>query len=173
MPKPIAVAVLNWNGRALLEAYLSKLVEDSQDLGTVYVIDNASSDDSLEWMRRNTPEVKIIELESNYGYAGGYNKGLAQIEEEFVVLINSDIESTPGWLEPLLKRFEADEKLAALQPKILDLKDRSNSSTPVLRAAIWTISDMPFAVVAYSKIWKRMSSNIKITKNAFGLLALA
>ena len=125
MPKPIAVAVLNWNGRALLEAYLSKLVEDSQDLGTVYVIDNASSDDSIEWMRRNTPEVKIIELESNYGYAGGYNKGLAQIEEEFVVLINSDIESTPGWLKPLIKRFEADEKLAALQPKILDLKDRS------------------------------------------------
>lgn len=125
MPKPIAVAVLNWNGRALLQAYLRKLVEDSKDLGKVYVIDNASTDDSIEWMRQNTPEVNIIELKSNYGYAGGYNKGLAQIKEEFVVLINSDIESTPGWLQALMERFEADEKLAALQPKILDLKNRS------------------------------------------------
>lgn len=125
MPKPIAVAVLNWNGRALLEAYLSKLVEDSKDLAKVYVIDNASTDDSLEWMRQNVADVDIIELESNFGYAGGYNKGLQQIEEDFVVLINSDIESTPGWLQPLMARFEAEPKLAALQPKILDLKDRS------------------------------------------------
>lgn len=125
MPKSIAVAVLNWNGRALLEAYLNKLIEDSQDLGSVYVIDNASSDDSIEWMKEHAQKARIIELESNFGYAGGYNKGLTAIEEDFVVLINSDIESSPGWLKPLVAQFETDPKLGALQPKILDLKNRS------------------------------------------------
>lgn len=125
MPKGIAVAVLNWNGLSLLQRFIGKLVQDSQPLGQVYIIDNDSSDESMAWVKANHPTVKLIQLDANYGYAGGYNRGLEQIEEELVVLINSDIESSPNWLEPIAKRFNADPSLGALQPKILDLKDRS------------------------------------------------
>lgn len=125
MPKPIALAVLNWNGLELLKAYLGKLVEDSAELGKVYLVDNGSTDESLKWTRENLPEVSIIALENNGGYAGGYNQALKQLEEEIVILINSDIETSPHWLEPIAAAFEAKPKLGALQPKILDLKDRS------------------------------------------------
>lgn len=125
MPKSIAVAVLNWNGLALLQAYLPKLVKDSDPLGQVYLIDNNSSDQSVAWTQENLPEVKTILLDGNYGYAGGYNRALKELKEEIVILINSDIESTPQWLEPLAKRFSENPGLGALQPKILDLKDRS------------------------------------------------
>tara|TARA_Y100001978_G_C23673785_1_gene425255 strand:+ start:274 stop:1290 length:1017 start_codon:yes stop_codon:yes gene_type:complete len=125
MPDTIAVAVLNWNGQSLLERYLPKLVADSKGLGKVYLIDNASTDNSISWTQEKLPEVEIIKLDDNYGYAGGYNKAIAQLEEELVVLINSDIESTPNWLQPIAARFAAEPKLGALQPKILDLKDRS------------------------------------------------
>jgi len=125
MPDKIAVAVLNWNGLSLLQRFLDKLVQDSSPLGKVYLIDNASSDESIAWTKEHIPSVEIIELDANFGYAGGYNKGLDQIEEEIVVLINSDIESTPQWLQPIAKRFDEDPRLGALQPKILDLKDRS------------------------------------------------
>lgn len=125
MPKKIAVAILNWNGKALLERFLGKVVEDSADLGQVYLIDNASNDDSINYSQSKHPEVKIIALDDNYGYAGGYNRALAQLEEEIVVLLNSDIETTAQWLEPIAKAFANNPKLGALQPKILDLKDRS------------------------------------------------
>lgn len=125
MPDTIAVAVLNWNGQSLLARYLPKLVADSKGLGKVYLIDNASSDNSISWTQEKLPEVEILKLDDNYGYAGGYNKAIAQLEEDLVVLINSDIESTPNWLEPIAARFATEPKLGALQPKILDLKDRS------------------------------------------------
>lgn len=125
MPSKIAVAILNWNGKALLERFLGKVVEDSANLGQVYLIDNASSDDSLAYTKAQHPEVKIIALDNNYGYAGGYNRALAHLDEEIIVLLNSDIETSPNWLEPIAEAFAKHPKLGALQPKILDLKDRS------------------------------------------------
>ena len=125
MPSKIAVAILNWNGKALLERFLGKVVEDSANLGQVYLIDNASSDDSLAYTKAQHPEVKIIALDNNYGYAGGYNRALAHLDEEIIVLLNSDIETSPDWLEPIAEAFAKHPKLGALQPKILDLKDRS------------------------------------------------
>jgi GT2 family glycosyltransferase len=119
---PIAVAILNWNGRKLLERFLANVLENSTPLARVYLIDNNSNDDSIEYTRSNFPAVTIITLEDNYGYAGGYNKGLKFITEEFVVLLNSDVEVSANWLEPLYSRFTADALLAALQPKIKDLK---------------------------------------------------
>jgi GT2 family glycosyltransferase len=119
---PIAVAILNWNGRKLLERFLANVLENSTPLAHVYLIDNNSNDDSIEYTRSNFPAVTIITLEDNYGYAGGYNKGLKFISEEFVVLLNSDVEVSANWLEPLYIRFTADASLAALQPKIKDLK---------------------------------------------------
>ncbi len=124
MPKNIAVAVLNWNGLDLLQRFLPKLCEDSASQAKVYLIDNNSTDESITWTKSECREVEIIALDENHGYAGGYNRALDQIEEEIVVLVNSDIESTPNWLEPLAKRFDEEPNLGALQPKILDLKDR-------------------------------------------------
>ncbi|PTM03622.1 MAG: dTDP-Rha--alpha-D-GlcNAc-pyrophosphate polyprenol alpha-3-L-rhamnosyltransferase [Bacteroidetes bacterium] len=119
---PIAVAILNWNGKKLLERFLANVLEHSSPLAKVYLIDNNSSDDSIAYTKAEFPAVEIISLADNYGYAGGYNKGLKHIEEEIVILLNSDVEVSPNWLEPLYSRFTADATLAALQPKIKDLK---------------------------------------------------
>lgn len=121
MPKKIAVAILNWNGRALLERFLPKVVEHSPE-GQIYLVDNDSADDSIAWCQQAYPTVKIIALDGNYGYAGGYNRAMPQIEEELVVLLNSDIETTPNWLAPIIEAFENDPELGAAQPKLHDLK---------------------------------------------------
>ncbi len=121
--KPFAVAILNWNGQKLLEAYLPKVIAHSQDLARIYVIDNNSSDDSLAWIRNHHPEVKIIKHKKNLGYAGGYNQAMPKIAEDFVVLLNSDIETTPNWLDPIHQLFQQNKDLAACQPKIRDLKN--------------------------------------------------
>lgn len=122
MPLSTAVAILNWNGKALLERFLPSVTAHSPQ-ATIYVIDNASADDSQEFIRQQYPQVKIIALQQNGGYAGGYNQGLKQISEDLVVLLNSDLEVTENWLSPLISRFEQNEKLGALQPKIKDLKN--------------------------------------------------
>ncbi len=122
MSKKIAVAILNWNGADLLKRFLPGVLKYSQEEAIVYVIDNNSTDNSVAVLKRDFKEVKIIVIPENLGYAGGYNKGLEWIDEEYVVLLNSDVEVTQNWLTPLIARLEADPKLAALQPKILDLK---------------------------------------------------
>lgn len=119
----IAVAILNWNGVELLRRFLPDVLKHSQELATVYVIDNNSADQSREMLEREFPEVKVVELPANYGYAGGYNKGLEYLKEPYAVLLNSDVKVTAGWLVPLLRHFEENPNLAALQPKILDLKN--------------------------------------------------
>lgn len=122
MPLSTAVAILNWNGKALLERFLPSVTAHSPQ-AAIYVIDNASADDSLAFIRQYYPQVQIIALPQNGGYAGGYNQGLKQISEDLVVLLNSDVEVTDNWLGPLISRFEQNEKLGALQPKIKDLKN--------------------------------------------------
>lgn len=122
MPLSTAVAILNWNGKTLLERFLPSVTAHSPQ-AAIYVIDNASADDSLAFIRQQYPQVKIIALQQNGGYAGGYNQGLKQISEDLVVLLNSDVEVTDNWLGPLISRFEQNEKLGALQPKIKDLKN--------------------------------------------------
>lgn len=124
MPKPFAVAILNWNGLDLLKRFLPQVLAHSAELGQVYLIDNASQDQSRSWTAENYPEVGLIALEQNLGYAGGYNAGLKGLSEEFLVLINSDVETTAGWLRPLYERMMEKPKLAALQPKLKDLKAR-------------------------------------------------
>ena len=118
----IAVVILNWNGLDLLKEYLSDVIRFSAPLGRVYVIDNDSSDGSQEWLAAQEPDIRFISNPANFGYAGGYNKGLSDIEETYAVLLNSDVAVTEGWLEPLLAKMEERPDLAAIQPKILDLK---------------------------------------------------
>lgn len=120
--KPIAVAVLNWNGRHLLERYLPSVYAHSKHLAHIYVIDNDSTDDSISWLEKNYPDITIIKNKGNSGYAGGYNQAMPSIKEELVALLNSDIETTEGWIEPILQLFETHKNLAACQPKLRDLK---------------------------------------------------
>jgi len=119
-----AVVVLNWNGKAWLEKFLPNLVKHSQE-ATVFVADNASTDDSVDFVKNNFPTVKIIVNASNGGYAKGYNDALNQIDAEYFVLINSDIEVTEGWLSPIIDLMDSDKKIAACQPKLLDYNKRN------------------------------------------------
>ena len=119
-----AVVVLNWNGKAWLEKFLPTLVKHSQE-ATVFVADNASTDNSVDFVKNNFPNVKIIINATNGGYAKGYNDALKQIDAEYFVLINSDIEVTEGWLSPIIDLMDSDKKIAACQPKLLDYNKRN------------------------------------------------
>ncbi len=119
----IAVVILNWNGRNLLEQFLPSVTQYSED-AKVYVADNASTDGSVAFIRENFPQVDIIQNSVNGGYAKGYNDALKELSEDIFILLNSDLEVTPGWLPPLIEEFENSRETAALQPKILDLKRR-------------------------------------------------
>jgi GT2 family glycosyltransferase len=119
----IAVAILNWNGKQLLERFLPSVVKYSPE-ATVYIIDNASTDASKSYVEENWPSIKWIQNSGNGGYAKGYNDGLVHINEAFAVLLNSDVEVSEAWLQPLLKAMQTNPKLAALQPKIKDLKNK-------------------------------------------------
>ena len=122
----IAVVILNWNGRAkgLIEKYLPSVVKYSAN-ATVYVADNGSEDDSLLFIAQHFPTVKTIALEKNYGFTGGYNRALAQIEAEYFVLLNDDVEVTFKWLRPVIELMESDDKIAICQPKLLSYKDKT------------------------------------------------
>lgn len=122
----VALVVLNWNGKKLLEEFVPKLLEYGHPQATLYIADNASTDDSLEYVRSNFPEVKWVQNEQNGGYAKGYNDALARIDAEIFALVNSDIEVTPGWLDPVIAEFETHPDCAAIQPKILDYKRRGH-----------------------------------------------
>ena len=120
----IAVVVLNWNGKSWLEKFLPTLINHSKE-AIVFVADNASTDESVSFVKDNFPTVKIIVNASNGGYAKGYNDVLKQIDAEYFVLINSDIEVTDGWLSPIISLMDSDEQIAACQPKLLDYNNRA------------------------------------------------
>lgn len=120
----IAIVILNWNGKSWLEKFLPNVIEHSQN-SEIYVIDNASTDDSVSFLKLNFPTVKIIINDKNYGFAGGYNEGLKKVNSEIYCLLNSDVEVTENWISPILNLFENDEKISAIQPKILDYNRRN------------------------------------------------
>ena len=119
----IAVVVLNWNGKVWLKKFLPTLVKYSND-ATVFVVDNASTDDSISFLKQEYPEVNVILNKKNSGYAKGYNDGLSQISAEYFVLINSDIEVTENWLSPIIDLMEKEPCVAACQPKLLDYNNK-------------------------------------------------
>ena len=119
-----AIVILNWNGVKMLTRFLPNVLDYSRDEATVYVADNASTDNSLEVLKRHFPEIKIIVLEKNWGFAEGYNKALEQIEAKYYVLLNSDVEVPHHWLTPLIEFMDNHPDTAACQPKLLSEKNR-------------------------------------------------
>ncbi|MEZ4999477.1 MAG: glycosyltransferase [Bacteroidales bacterium] len=115
-----AVVVLNWNGVGFLTRFLPGLVEKSRSEGCrIFMADNGSTDNSVEWTMSELPEVEIIRMEMNLGFSGGYNEALAQIEAEYFILVNSDIEVTDCWIDPLVDHLDKHPRTAICQPKIL------------------------------------------------------
>lgn len=121
----IAIAVLNWNGVELMQKFLPSVIKHSEN-AKIYVIDNASNDGSVFWLQMNYPEIELIVLDKNYGYAGGYNKGIAKISEPIVCCLNSDVEVTPNWLNSILALFDSDKNIVAVQPKIKDYNRKTH-----------------------------------------------
>ena len=122
----LAIVILNWNGEKMLRQYLPSVLKYSREEAVVYIADNASTDNSILMLKENFPECRLILLEKNWGFAEGYNKALAQIEAEYFLLLNSDIEVTPHWLTPLLSYMDAHADVAACQPKLLSIADRDS-----------------------------------------------
>lgn len=122
----LAIVILNWNGKQMLQTYLPKVLACSRDEAVVYVADNASTDDSLAMLNEKFPEVRQIVLDKNWGFADGYNKALAQIDAEYYVLLNSDVEVPEGWLVPLRTFMDAHQDVAACQPKLLSVADNDS-----------------------------------------------
>jgi GT2 family glycosyltransferase len=119
MTPKVAVVILNWNGKIFLERFLPGVIAHSAP-AVVIVADNASSDESVSWLRTHHPDVRVIENSFNGGFAQGYNEALQQVEAEYFVLLNSDIEVPDGWLEPLVELMDRSPDVAACQPKIID-----------------------------------------------------
>lgn len=123
----VAIVILNWNGCEMLESYLPSVIRSASSEGvTIYVADNGSTDNSVEMLRRNFPQVHLIVLRENHGFAEGYNLALKQVEAEYVVLLNSDVQVSEHWLSPLVTYMDAHPEVAACQPKILSLRSRDS-----------------------------------------------
>ena len=121
----LSVVILNWNGRRHLERYLPSVVAHTAGDAEVIVADNGSTDDSLQWLRLTYPDVKVIRLDRNYGFAGGYNRALKQVDSEYVLLLNSDVEVTAGWWQPLVEVLDTESDVAVVAPKLLADMERT------------------------------------------------
>lgn len=119
----VAIVILNYNGKALLEQFLPSVLEHSQQ-ATVYLADNASTDGSVAFVKEHFSKANLIINTKNGGYAKGYNDALKNLKEDVFVLLNSDVEVTQGWLSPILEAFKATKNVVAIQPKILDYKNK-------------------------------------------------
>lgn len=122
----VAIVILNWNGQQMLAKFLPNVVEYSRQEAEVWVADNCSSDNSMHLLETQFPQVKTIVLEQNFGFAEGYNRALKQIEAEYYILLNSDVEVCHHWLTPLIEFMDSHPGVAACQPKLLSEQDRDS-----------------------------------------------
>ncbi len=121
----VAIVILNWNGVNLFDRFLPSVVEHSVENNvTLIIADNGSSDKSLKYLEKHYPKITTIDLKKNYGFAKGYNKALKEINAEYYVLLNSDVEVTANWIEPCIELMRKNEKIAAVQPKILSYNQK-------------------------------------------------
>ena len=118
----VAVVILNWNGKEMLERFMPSVVQHSA--ARVIVADNGSTDGSVAFLQEHYPQVPLILLDKNYGFAEGYNRALAQVEADYYVLLNSDVECTPHWVEPVVAMMERHPEVAVAQPKLMMYDDK-------------------------------------------------
>lgn len=124
--KKVSVIILNYNGQKHLDTYLPSVIKNTPlHVADIIVADNASTDNSVEWLRETYPAIKVIQLKRNYGFAEGYNISIGRVETPYVILLNSDVEVTPNWIQPMLTFMDANQKVIAVQPKILQYKDKT------------------------------------------------
>jgi len=121
----ISVAILNYNGKSWLDKFLQIAIDKSPE-AEVIVIDNASTDDSVAFLQNNFPNIRLIQNDTNHGFAGGYNQGLKHIQSDYYILLNSDIEVTDNWIKPVIESIESDENTVAGQPKILAYNNKTH-----------------------------------------------
>ena len=119
----VAIVILNWNGQKLLEKFMPSIIEHSKE-ATIYLADNASTDDSIDYVKTHFPSIKIIENTVNGGYAKGYNDALKHLNEDIFCLLNSDVEVTKNWLVPIIETFKKEPNTAIIQPKLLNYNRR-------------------------------------------------
>ena len=120
----LAIVILNWNGVKLLKKFLKPLVTYTNAENEIYIIDNKSTDNSIDYIKSNFPTIKIIKNNDNYGYAKGYNEGLKKINADIFCLLNNDVEVTQNWIKPVMNEFRSNPITAAIQPKILNYKNK-------------------------------------------------
>lgn len=120
----VAIVILNWNGKKHLAQFLPSVLATSYARHEVIVADNASTDDSVAFLQQHYPQVRIILLQENHGFAQGYNEALKQVEADYFMLLNSDVEVTPGWLDPMVQLLERDANNVACQPKVLAWRNK-------------------------------------------------
>lgn len=121
----VAIVILNWNGKKFLEKFLPSVITNNNAYSEIIVVDNASSDDSISFLKNKYPSIKIIQNKVNGGFAKGYNDALKQVEAEYYVLLNSDVEVTPNWIDSIIELMDKDTSIAACQPKIKDYNNRN------------------------------------------------
>ncbi len=125
-PSPkVAIVILNWNGRKYLEQFLPSVLSTNYDNYEIIVADNGSTDDSITFLETQYPLIRLIRFTKNYGFAKGYNEALKQVQADYYLLLNSDVEVQAGWLLPMVNLLETDKNIAACQPKILSYKDKT------------------------------------------------
>ena len=120
-----AVVILNWNGQKMLERFLPSVTAHTQGDAEVIIADNGSTDESLPFLQKHYPQLRVIRLDKNYGFAGGYNKALQQVDADYYVLLNDDVEVTPGWIEPVIAQMQQHPDTAICQPKLLMYDQRN------------------------------------------------
>lgn len=120
----VAVVILNWNGEGMLKTYLPSVIENSKT-AEIIVADNGSTDNSIAFLKSEYPQIRIIDNKENFGFAEGYNLALKEVEAEYYVLLNSDVEVSPNWIEPIIELMDKDQKIACCQPKLLSYLEKN------------------------------------------------
>jgi GT2 family glycosyltransferase len=120
----VSIVILNWNGQKYLQQFLPSVLSSTYDNYEIVVADNNSTDNSIIFLKETYPQIRLITLDKNYGFAGGYNKALQQVQSDYYILLNSDVEVQPGWLQPMVNLLETNSSIAACQPKILSYHNK-------------------------------------------------
>ena len=164
----VAIVILNWNGRKLMEEFLPSVVSNSPEWAEVIVADNGSTDDSIEMLKAKFPTVGIISFNQNYGFAEGYNQALKRLDHEYCVLLNSDVEVTPNWLDAPIATLDSDPSIACVQPKIRAQRNKEYFEYAGAAGGYIDKYGYPFCRGESCISWKRTRGNTTLPPISYG-----